>query len=412
MAIPNGVIFIWSGTHASIPAGWSRVTDLDSKFPRVIDIGDAINATGGSTTHTHTSPGHTHTMDAHTHTFSLSGTSGPKDVGGGGSNPGIRDSHNHGTTTSGAANDTTSSSVTVTYSSISNNPPYYEVIFITPATSAGGLPNLALTLIDGTDLKNLSLCDGTNLTPDLTTKFLKGATTSADAGGTGGSTTNTHTIAHTHTQLHSHSAVTTAAADSQISINSGGDAARNGHTHLVGLNAATLTTNTNSAISSQAETVIPPYVDLVIGQNRTGNSIAQPGIVGMWLGLEANIPANFEATTKHGRLIRGSSIANNGNTGGSATHTHAAQSHSHTSSGHTHTTGDVYHSADVRDSSGSSTYTLAASYHPSQNSSAVSPSFSATNTTADSSNNMPEYRNVLLIKYKGETGGGFLFNLL
>ena len=412
MAIPNGVIFIWTGTHASIPAGWSRVLELDNKFPRVIDTGDAINDTGGNATHTHSSPGHTHTVDAHTHTFSLSGVSGPTSTGGEGSQTGIRSSHNHGTTTSGAQSTSTSDSVTVTYSAVSNNPPYYEVIFITPATYAGGLPNNAVSFMDGTDLKNLTLCDGNNSTPNLLGQFIKGANTSADAGGTGGSTTNAHTIDHTHNHTHTHAAVTTAAADSGVSLNTGGDAASNGHTHSVALNSQTMVSNTNTSISAQAETVIPPYVDLLIGQNKTGGVLMLPGMVAMWLGLEANIPGDWDIQTKYGRLLRGSNVANVGNTGGSATHTHASQSHSHTSAGHTHTTPDVFHVGGPRDSSGGTTYTRDVSYHASQTTSSASPSLSSANTTADSSNNMPEYRNVALIKYRGGAGGAFLFNLI
>jgi len=412
VAIPNGVIFMWTGTNSTVPSGWSRVTDLDNKFPRVIDTGDTINATGGSATHTHTSPAHSHTVDAHTHTFTLSGVSGPTSTGGGGSQPGIRSSHSHGTTTSGAQSTSTSDSVTVTYSAVSNNPPYYEVIFITPTTYAGGLPNNAVSFMDGTDLKNLTLCDGNNSTPNLLGQFIKGANTSANAGGAGGSTTNAHTIDHTHNHTHTHNAVTTASADSFVGINSGGEAARNGHTHSVALNSQTMVSNTNTGISAQAETVIPPYVDLLIGQNRTGGPLLLQGMVGMWLGLEANIPGDWDIQTKYGRLLRGSNASNVGNTGGSATHTHASQSHSHTSPGHTHTTPDVYHVADVRDSSGDSTYTRDVSYHPSQTTSSASPSLSTASTTADTANNMPEYRNVALIKYRGGTGGAFLFNLL
>ena len=412
MAIPNGVIFMWGGTNASIPSGWSRVTDLDNKFPRVIDTGDTINATGGSATHTHTSPSHFHNLQEHSHTFSLSGVAGNTSTGGNGSQPGIRSSHSHGVTTSGGVTTYASSSVTVTYSAVSNNPPFYEVIFITPTTIQGALPADTITFMEGTDPKTFSVCDGTNSTPNLVGKFLKGAPTSGNGGGTGGSTTNSHTIDHTHTHTHGHIAVYTAGADSYVGINTGGEAARNGHNHLVGLSTETLTSNTNSAISAQAETVIPPYVDLLIVQNKTGGLTMTPGVIGMWLGLEANIPKNWEIQTKYGRLLRGSNVASVGNTGGSATHSHGAQSHSHTTSGHQHYTGDIYHIADVRDSTGDTTYTRDVSYHPSQWSSITAPSLESSTTTADTANNMPEYRNVALIKYKGEKGGAFLFNML
>lgn len=48
-----------------------------------------------------------------------------------------------------------------------------------------------------------ALCDGTNGTPDLRSKFIKGAAAGVDPGSTGGSATHTHTytdvLNHTHT---------------------------------------------------------------------------------------------------------------------------------------------------------------------------------------------------------------------
>ena len=66
---PTGSIVIWSGSEASIPSGWSLcdgtngTPDLTDKF--VVGAGDtyAVNATGGSATHTLTiseMPAHTH----------------------------------------------------------------------------------------------------------------------------------------------------------------------------------------------------------------------------------------------------------------------------------------------------------------------------------------------------------------
>ena len=47
------------------------------------------------------------------------------------------------------------------------------------------------------------LCDGTNSTPDLRAKFVRGAPASTEAGGTGGGDTHTLTIAEI--PAHSHS---------------------------------------------------------------------------------------------------------------------------------------------------------------------------------------------------------------
>lgn len=67
-----GIIAIWSGSIASIPAGWvicdgnNGTPDLRNNF--VVGAGDtyAVDANGGAVNHTHgfTGDGHTHTLDA------------------------------------------------------------------------------------------------------------------------------------------------------------------------------------------------------------------------------------------------------------------------------------------------------------------------------------------------------------
>ena len=72
--IPSGVIVMWSGTLANIPAGWA-LCDGDGGRPNLLDkfvksVPDAITnpgSTGGAATHDHTQPTHTHTGPSHTH---------------------------------------------------------------------------------------------------------------------------------------------------------------------------------------------------------------------------------------------------------------------------------------------------------------------------------------------------------
>lgn len=74
LEIPSGGIIIWSGSIATIPAGFvlcdgtSGTPDLRDKF--VIGAGDTYTPgqVGGSETHTHnfTTDGHTHTIPAGT----------------------------------------------------------------------------------------------------------------------------------------------------------------------------------------------------------------------------------------------------------------------------------------------------------------------------------------------------------
>ena len=64
---PGGVIVAWPSTIATIPAGWSRVADLDDRYVKG-QVGTAEpGASGGSVSHTHDSPSHSHTTSPHTH---------------------------------------------------------------------------------------------------------------------------------------------------------------------------------------------------------------------------------------------------------------------------------------------------------------------------------------------------------
>src|SRR3990167_5530177 len=53
--LPDPLIAIWGGTHAGIPASWSRFTSMDEKWIKGANANGESNVTiGGATTHTHT----------------------------------------------------------------------------------------------------------------------------------------------------------------------------------------------------------------------------------------------------------------------------------------------------------------------------------------------------------------------
>lgn len=422
MAIPNGVIFIWTGTNASIPAGWQRVTDLDDRFPKGNTDGSTNpNVTGGTSTHTHTSPSHTHTIGNHTHTFTTNaGSGGGVDTGGGGG--GSRQSHTHPNVTSSNPTNTSVGSTTVTYGSVSNNPPYYDVIYITPTSTVGGIPNLSLGLSDDSSFTNNTgkyngyyKCDGNNSTPDLTDRYLKGASAGANAGTTGGSLTNVHNIDHTHTQSHNHPDVsipasTTATATADTPPPADLDSSSHTHTGTIQSNTQNITSSGLSLTTT--ETVEPAFKKLLVVQNRSNTIYTPVGIIGLWLGTIANIPTNFEiVSAMYGRHLKITNTNGDiGNTGGSNTHTHTSQGHNHSFT-HTHTTTITGHTQVFDDSNNGVTATTNATIHSTSLSSETMTT-STNNTSADSSSNEPEFRTVAFIKYKGEKGGSFIFNLL
>lgn len=411
--IPTNVILIWTGTNASIPSLWSRETTLDGKFPKAWGS-ENPNTTGGASTHTHTSPAHSHTMVNHTHTYTLSTVSPTgnstrlRDAGG----DALRDAHDHQLSTSGAVSGGTTSSDAITYEATSNNPPYHEVIFI--KASAGAVLNTDMVGLwsQATVPTNWIACDGGSSSPDLRNKYLRGASTGGDAGTLGGGYINTHGITHTHSATnHSHVASPSAIRHGGTENDGGGlavNAVHKGHSHSVPMDNTSIAPPTYSDSLVTAETVEPAYTKLLAIQRKTGGK-AEKGLIGLWLGTVASIPAgwiicdgNNGTPNMQDRFLK---IANDtseiGNTGGSNTHTHSAQSHTHGTTDHTHTATCPAHVAGQNDNpGGSAVYAPTPAQTPThlvQNVSTATASWDSALTTADSSANQPEYRTCVYI---------------
>ena len=140
-ALVTGMIMLWSGSIASIPAGWllcngsSGTPDLRERF--IVGAGStyAVAATGGSAdavvvSHTHTAtstvtdPGHAHSLPIEARTFG----------GGGAVNSVDRDAsgYNTGSATTGITVATTNASTGVSGTN-ANLPPYYALAYIMKA---------------------------------------------------------------------------------------------------------------------------------------------------------------------------------------------------------------------------------------------------------------------------------------
>ena len=144
--IPTGVIVMWSGSIATIPANWylcngaNGTPDLRDRF--IVGAGTtyAVAATGGAATVTLTAaqtPAHTHTFSAttstdgaHTHTYQLPDliSNGERD-----NNPQFGDTTSTATTSSAGAHNHTISGTTSSIgsgASHENLPPYYALAYI------------------------------------------------------------------------------------------------------------------------------------------------------------------------------------------------------------------------------------------------------------------------------------------
>ena len=402
--IPESVILIWTGSNASIPAGWTRETTLDLKHPKAWGT-ENPNITGGAATHTHTSPNHSHTLGAHTHSFTtdtvgtITRTSGSsnQDCGAG--------SHNH-TGTSGAVSGGTTNVTAVTYGASSNEPPQRAVIFIKAGAGGSALATNICALFNS----NTPPANWSNVT-ELSGRFMKGANTNADADLTTntGSTTNSHNITHTHTtNTHTHAQSYTNSSNmpglqSQAVTDTFGHKI---HNHLCTFAAGTQAINQNTDTLSPSETVQPAYAILqLVKMGASGIKVA--GIIGLWLGTVASIPNGWIVCdgTNGTKDLRDKFIKVGdpaGANGGSNTHTHAAQSHSHTGNGaHTHTATGAQQTQ-VANSAGTGTQIVANHTHSFTTNGATA-NYNAANTTANSSDNQPEYRTVAYIVFKFET---------
>ena len=360
--IATNVIIPFDGNHAEIPSGFTRATTLDGLYPKATAVSTNPNTTGGTSTHTHTSAAHSHTLASHTHAYSLSAiTAIPnKDHG----STGLY-AHSHSGTTGGSSGGTTDTTA-ATYGAFSNDPSYYTVIFI-KATGSRNIPNNAMVLKEGTTRTNLTFHT------DSANKFLKGAATSANSGGTGGSTTNIHSLSHTHgVNTHTQANSTCGGATNQIrnapNGNAGGRIIRS-HTHTVSVQAGSQAINTYSSSLTTVETVEPAYRKINAFKNDSGGNVSPMiGDIGLWLGTLSNIPSGWvlcdgthSTPDMRSKFLKINSSATTTSTGGSNTHTHTSQSHNHTSSGtHTHTGNNTgNHTAvsnDTDNTGGSQTY--------------------------------------------------------
>lgn len=342
MLIPSGIIIMWPGTNASIPAGWTRVTSLDSKHPKGTGAGVDPNVTGGADTHAHIDPGHTHSISAHTHDGQTTGVAtsvaifNSVDVS-------VADTHTHTTGTSGSAG-SSSSSTAGGWQSASNDPSFLGVIYIQSDGTPTGFPSGGWAFWD----KVASLPINWSNPASARNVFPKGAGAGGDGGGTGGGS-HTHT-ANSHTHIFNADSHTGGTTSTHTAANSDGSNTSQTfniaatHDHTWSLAAGSTQENAQTSASPGSTSYEPAWTKLVIVQNDSGGQDIQARHVAGWLGVLSSIPAGWVlcdgtngTVDMRGRFVKGAnSISEIGNTGGTAGHSHSdPTSHTHAYD-HTH----------------------------------------------------------------------------
>lgn len=344
--IPDGLVLAWPGTAASIPSGWARVTDLDTRYPRGATGTGAPTATGGAASHSHSAPAHTHTFYAHTHSVggstSISGVSynvTQEDTGGYVHSPAIHSHPMPGDT--GLALGRDSGSATPGTSSVNNTPPTREVIWV---QSAGGQTSFPAGIL-GFSLENIS---GWTTDAASSGRYLRGAPAAGNGGATYGAASHNHTInSHAHTGFNHTHGINDTGLSTPVQSTRGipGDSSdywKPRHTHPVtAASAGTGSTNSGSGGTTGTTAAEPPHRRLRVLRNVNGG--IQTRIIGLYTGDIASLNAtltlcNGSNGTPDMRtwFVREASPNSANTTGGATSHTHTTPNHGHTVPGHTH----------------------------------------------------------------------------
>jgi len=135
-SVPSGIIVMWSGSIATIPAGWAlcdgdnNTPDLTSRFIRSVpNASTEPGSTGGSATHTHSAG--SYSSASHTHTYSGTTSEYTADQCCAGSvDAWILYTKKHTHTYSGTTEPGGGGAISGTSGDGSSLPPYYELAFI------------------------------------------------------------------------------------------------------------------------------------------------------------------------------------------------------------------------------------------------------------------------------------------
>lgn len=322
--IPVNAVALWNTTTA--PANWnlcdggSGRPDMRGTFIKGADASGDGGGTGGATTHTgHTIGSHSHGGNySHNHpdvTSSATATSAVGAVGGGGQAATATQGHQHvlNIATQGTAAITGS---TDSVGSGANEPPYVLEGFIQNNTGGDDLPVGIIVLwiqTLATIPSGWNLCDGTLSTPDLRGQYVKGATTLAGVGGTGGSLSHGHTATgHTHpVASHSHTITQNAGAGSNINAGST-NCATTAHTHDSGwasTGAASLTSGSGTpTVDNQTDTQPPFYTVAFLQKAQDVSSWSYTGSGGPTIGGAAGLTKDKDFLASGGPTIGGAGV--------------------------------------------------------------------------------------------------------
>lgn len=328
MPAPSGLIVGWPSTEASIPAGWSRVAAMDSRYPLP---GSSFGGTG-SGSHGHTANSHTHN---YIHAHGDAGTGGSTFntsvfTGGAGDDLGDGGGHGHGLTVGSQSAPSASGSAST--STGVQELPRLEVIWI-QSNGTTDIPQNAIVWSTVTAPAGWRNADGSGGAPDARNRYLRGAATGTDGGSTGSAGHDHQVQSHVHAGgSHSGHGTTSQATTGGGFVAPGASSpefvAPTGHGGGdSGITTTSATFSQLGAISgtgTNSPTTEPLWYKLNTIQRTTGGSAEPDDIVALWSGTTSNVPSGWTLyTAANGRFAKGvNTIGEVGDTGGATTHSH------------------------------------------------------------------------------------------
>lgn len=414
-SIPAGVAVWWPASHSSIPAGWTRKTDWDTRFIKGQSGTTAGDVNGGSATHTHASGGnHVHTIASHTHTGTTGTNSATQGLEANNYHNVAGSSHTHSYTVGAATGNLSTGAGT--FSTATWEPESYLAIYIESDGTGDGFPTGCIVYYNAAAPTGWSQHSGS------TGKLIRGAAgSSGDGGGTAGTANHTHNAnSHSHNMAtHAHNSTTTGNSSSvrkTYTPLSNNPVAPDGG-HSIGnldstANDVTVSTVTGPASGNASDYTEPPWYKL--GNITPGSDLWLEHAICMWRGALGSIPEGWThmntasgsgagATIDlRGKFIKSAdgSMANIGTTGGSAGHSHTAPgNHTHTAA-HTHNVPATGGASSTNTVPSNAAQAAAAGHtHSASTSASTSPSSGASNDLiASQSDSEPLFRTVAFIR--------------
>jgi len=319
-AVARDIVFPFNGTNVEANAliDWSRDTDFDGRYVLGCNSEDLTGgATGGSATHGHICTA----VHKHSLTSSAASDTGATDPNGIVST--ATPAHQH---LFGSLSDNTPTVVDAT-----NDLSYFEVIFCKSNGTPTTIPQKFFFYSDDNSVNSpfslgYTQSTGSGGTPDLRSRYFKGAEAGGDAGDSANYGDHSHDFTHNHT-----SPATSGTSQNQQTQGQLRTGLSKSHTHGVTI---TNDITTNSATADGQ----PPYKVIVPYYSTGASNVLETGMIALWKGGNGDIPTNwsivdtmFSVFLKSTSFAYGegdTSYADVGTTGGADSHDHTS-SHKH-----------------------------------------------------------------------------------